>query len=100
MNLPARGHSLQTTTREHHDAEINPSAAGFLPDRAVPVCLFRLHKLRAESEVYMIAPMTTPTNQEPEEVMEVELTGYALLDNPLLNKSTAFTTTSGRRQRC
>lgn len=27
---------------------------------------------------------------ETEETMEVELTGYALLDNPLLNKSTAF----------
>ncbi|MFL6216575.1 MAG: NAD-dependent malic enzyme [Blastocatellia bacterium] len=27
---------------------------------------------------------------EPEEAMEVALTGYALLDNPLLNKGTAF----------
>lgn len=45
-------------------------------------------KLQAESEVYMIARMTT--NQEPEEAIEVALTGHLLLDNPLLNKGTAF----------
>jgi len=38
----------------------------------------------------MIAPMTTPTETETEEAMEVSLTGYDLLDNPLLNKGTAF----------
>jgi malate dehydrogenase (oxaloacetate-decarboxylating) len=40
--------------------------------------------------VYIIAPMTTPTETETEEAIEVSLTGYALLDNPLLNKGTAF----------
>lgn len=38
----------------------------------------------------MIAPMTTPTQTDSEEAMEVSLTGYDLLDNPLLNKGTAF----------
>lgn len=38
----------------------------------------------------MIAPMTTPMETETEDAMEVSLTGYDLLDNPLLNKGTAF----------
>lgn len=38
----------------------------------------------------MISPMTTPMETEPEEIKEVSLTGYDLLDNPLLNKGTAF----------
>src|SRR6201999_3706321 len=38
----------------------------------------------------MISPMTTPMETEPEETKEVSLTGYDLLDNPLLNKGTAF----------
>lgn len=38
----------------------------------------------------MIAPMTIPMKNEPEEAIEVTLTGYDLLDNPLLNKGTAF----------
>ena len=38
----------------------------------------------------MIAPMITPMETEPEEALEVSLTGYDLLDNPLLNKGTAF----------
>jgi malate dehydrogenase (oxaloacetate-decarboxylating) len=46
--------------------------------------------LQAESEVYIIAPMTTPTETEPEDALEVSLTGYDLLDKPLLNKGTAF----------
>src|ERR1051325_833899 len=50
----------------------------------------RLCKLRAESEVYMIAPMTTKNDSEADGPIEVSLTGHALLDNPLLNKGTAF----------
>jgi malate dehydrogenase (oxaloacetate-decarboxylating) len=34
--------------------------------------------------------MTTPTEIASEDAMEVSLTGYDLLDNPLLNKGTAF----------
>src|SRR5438045_5594868 len=38
----------------------------------------------------MIAPMTIPLETEPEDALEVSLTGYDLLDKPLLNKGTAF----------
>ncbi|MEN3332963.1 MAG: hypothetical protein V7641_2328 [Blastocatellia bacterium] len=38
----------------------------------------------------MIAHMTRPTETEPEDALEVSLTGYDLLDKPLLNKGTAF----------
>ncbi|HJQ27499.1 MAG TPA: NAD-dependent malic enzyme [Blastocatellia bacterium] len=34
--------------------------------------------------------MTRPNEADPEEALEVTLTGHALLDNPLLNKGTAF----------
>jgi malate dehydrogenase (oxaloacetate-decarboxylating) len=38
----------------------------------------------------MIAPMTIRNENDADEPLEVSLTGYDLLDNPLLNKGTAF----------
>src|SRR5918912_1815284 len=38
----------------------------------------------------MIASMHTRTENDAEEALEVSLAGHALLDNPLLNKGTAF----------
>jgi malate dehydrogenase (oxaloacetate-decarboxylating) len=46
--------------------------------------------LQAESELYMIAPMTRRNENDSEQALEIPLTGHALLDNPLLNKGTAF----------
>lgn len=38
----------------------------------------------------MTSTRAVKSEKEPEETMEVNLTGYALLDNPLLNKGSAF----------